>query len=164
MSKMSPQLWFQRSPCTADNRAWHKPWDSFDYRWGFYRVPTRWRAALSPPRVWWRSCFKVPPFDGRVVVFFVSSWRKNPPGKDRWQSPLPCIGENHGPVSIRIRIATFWEWRSPSTFTMVGKWLLLMLVLFFWRESSRGWEGRGLSFCLYLMRLGFGIRLELLVG
>ena len=69
MSKMSPQLWFQRSPCTADNRAWHKPWDSFDYRWGFYRVPTRWRAALSPPRVWWRSCFKVPPFDGRVVVF-----------------------------------------------------------------------------------------------
>ena len=81
MSKMSPQLWFQRSPCTADNRAWHKPWDSFDYRWGFYPVPTRWRAALSPPRVWWRSCFKVPPFDGRVVVFFCFQLTKKPTWK-----------------------------------------------------------------------------------
>ena len=35
---------------------------------------------------------------------------------------------------------------------------------FFWGESSRGWEGWGLSFCLYLMRLGFRIRLNYLWG
>ena len=38
-----------------------------------------------------------------------------PPGKDRWRSPLPFVLVYDGP----LQIATFWEWRSPSTFTTV---------------------------------------------